>query len=54
METTGGLLIGVEVKAAAIVTASDAHHLAWLRNETGVAFTMGIVFHTGPAGLPRW
>jgi hypothetical protein len=29
----------------ATATASDARHLAWLRDETGEAFTAGIVFH---------
>jgi uncharacterized protein len=52
IETAGGQLIGIEVKAAAIVTASDARHLAWLRNETGEAFAAGIVFHTGPHVFP--
>ena len=32
IETASGPLIGIEVKAAASVTASDARHLAWLRD----------------------
>ena len=52
IETAGGQLIGIEVKAAATVTASDARHLAWLRDETAGAFAAGIVFHTGPRVFP--
>jgi predicted AAA+ superfamily ATPase len=48
IETAAGQLIGIEVKAATTVTASDARHLAWLRDETGDAFSAGIIFHTGP------
>jgi hypothetical protein len=40
-------LIGIEVKAAAIGTASDVRHLAWLPDQTGDAFAAGIVLHTG-------
>ena len=47
-----GQLIGIEVKAAATVTASDARHLAWLRDQTGDAFAAGIVLHTGPHAFP--
>jgi uncharacterized protein len=52
IETTGGQLIGIEVKAAATVTASDARHLAWLRDESGDAFAAGIILHTGPRVFP--
>ena len=52
IETAGGHLIGIEVKAAATVAASDARHLAWLRDETGDAFTAGIILHTGPHVFP--
>ena len=52
IETAGGQLIGIEVKASATVTASDARHLAWLRDETGEAFVTGIVLHTGPYVFP--
>jgi hypothetical protein len=47
-----GQLIGIEVRAAATVTASDARHLAWLRDQTGDAFAAGIVLHTGPYVFP--
>lgn len=39
---------GIEVRAAATVTVSDARHLTWLRDQTGDAFAAGIVLHTGP------
>jgi hypothetical protein len=52
IETAGGQLIGIEVKAAATVTPSDARHLAWLRDAAGDAFAAGIVLHTGPHIFP--
>jgi uncharacterized protein len=52
IETAGGQLIAFEGKAAATVTASDARHLAWLRNETGEGFAAGIILHTGPYVFP--
>jgi len=52
IETAGGQLIGIEIKASATVTASDARHLAWLRDQTGDAFAVGIVLHTGPYVFP--
>lgn len=52
IETASGQLIGIEVKASATVSASDARHLAWLRDETGDAFVAGIILHTGPYVFP--
>lgn len=52
IETAGGQLIGIEIKAAATVTAADARHLAWLRDETGDAFAAGIILHTGSHVFP--
>jgi uncharacterized protein len=52
IETASGTLIGVEVKASATVTAHDARHLAWLRDEVGDAFAAGLVLHTGPYVFP--
>jgi uncharacterized protein len=52
IETAGGQLIGIEVKAAATVAASDARHLTWLRDEVGDAFAAGIILHTGPLVFP--
>lgn len=52
VETAGGHLIGIEVKAAVTVTTSDARHLAWLRDEAGDVFTAGIILHTGPSVFP--
>ncbi len=48
IETASEQLIGIEVRAAATVTASDARHLAWLRDQTGDAFAAGIVPRTSP------
>lgn len=52
IETAGGQLIGIEVKAAATASASDARHLAWLRHKTGDAFAAGIILHAGPHVFP--
>jgi hypothetical protein len=52
IETAAGTLIGIEVKASATVTTSDARHLAWLRDEVGDAFLAGIVVRTGPHVFP--
>ena len=45
-------LVGIEIKASATVTAHDARHLAWLRDEAGDAFAAGLVLHTGPHVFP--
>lgn len=52
IETAAGQLIGIEVKAAAVVSPADARHLAWLRDEMGDAFAAGIILHTGPHVFP--
>jgi predicted AAA+ superfamily ATPase len=52
IETVGGQLIAIEVKASATVTSSDARHLAWLRDQIGDSFAVGIVLHTGPYVFP--
>ncbi len=41
-------VIGIEVKATAAPTPTDAKHLAWLRDTIGERFVAGIVLHTGP------
>jgi len=45
-------LVGVEVKAAAAVSAHDARHLARLRDQVPDEFVAGYVFHTGPGVFP--
>jgi len=40
-------IVGIEVKAGVSVTAADAKHLAWFRDEIGSRFRTGIVLHTG-------
>lgn len=52
IETASGQLIGIEIRASATVTSSDARHLAWLRDQVGDAFAAGIVLHTGPYVFP--
>jgi len=47
-ELGGQRVIGFEIKAAAAPVASDAKHLAWLRDILGDRFLAGVVFHTGP------
>jgi hypothetical protein len=47
-ELSGGHVVGMEVKASAAPTGSDARHLVGLRDRLGDAFLAGILFHTGP------
>lgn len=47
-ELAGGDIIGIEVKADAAPSRSDAKHLAWLRDRLGRRFLAGAVLHTGP------
>jgi len=47
-ELGGGLVVGMEVKAGAAPTGSDARHLVGLRDRLGDRFLAGILFHTGP------
>lgn len=47
-ELGGGRLIGIEVKATSAPRKDDAKHLAWLRDELGERFGVGVLLHTGP------
>jgi uncharacterized protein len=47
-ELAGGQVVGIEVKASAAPTGSDARHLVGLRDRLGDTFLAGILFHTGP------
>lgn len=47
-----GRIIGIEVKAAATATRSDARHLIWLREQIGDRLVCGIVLHAGPHSYP--
>jgi uncharacterized protein len=47
-ELSGSHVVGIEVKASAAPTGSDARHLVGLRDRLGDAFLAGILFHTGP------
>lgn len=51
-ELAGERVLGFEVKASSSVTAHDARHLAWMRDELGDRFIAGVVFHTGPRAFP--
>jgi predicted AAA+ superfamily ATPase len=48
IEFGGGRVAGIEIKAAAAPSRSDAKHLEWLRDELGERFIAGVVLHTGP------
>jgi predicted AAA+ superfamily ATPase len=49
LEGPDGKLAGVEVKASASPTASDARHLRWLKGKLGNRMTAGVVLHLGGA-----
>jgi len=51
-ELAGERVLAFEVKASSSVTAHDARHLAWMREELGDRFIAGVVFHTGPRAFP--
>lgn len=51
-ELGGGRIIGMEIKASASPTSSDARHLAWLRDVMEARFVAGVVFHTGSRIYP--
>ncbi len=53
VESQGGSVAGVEVKAAIDVDERDFRHLAYLRDKLGDRFTSGVVFHCGTEPL-RW
>lgn len=46
-----GRVVAIEIKAGTQVTARDARHLAWLRDELGDRFRLGVVLH---CGAPAW
>ncbi|MGH8931419.1 MAG: ATP-binding protein [Egibacteraceae bacterium] len=52
IEFADGKIIGIEVKAAASVTRSDARHLMWLRDQLGERLVCGLVLHAGPHIYP--
>jgi len=47
-ELGGGRVIAIEVKATAAPRATDAKHLATVRDQLGPTFQAGVLFHTGP------
>ena len=46
-ETGANRVIGIEVKATSAPDASDASHLAWMRDQLGDRYIAGLVLHTG-------
>lgn len=44
-------LMAFEIKATSAPCATDAKHLAWLRDQTDDQFLAGIVLHTGPVAF---
>lgn len=48
VEFGDGRVAAVEVKATAAPRPDDIRHLAWLRDQLGERFLMGVVLHTGP------
>lgn len=51
-ELSGERVLAFEIKASSAATASDARHLAWMRDQLGDRFIGGVVFHTGPHVFP--
>ncbi len=49
LELGAGRIVGLEVKATAAPRRDDARHLAWLRDQLGQRFVLGVVLHTGPS-----
>lgn len=52
IETKDGRIIGIEVKAASIVSARDVRWPAQMRDRLGDRFVAGFVLHTGPTTAP--
>lgn len=52
LETTSGDVVGIEIKASESVTATDARHLVWMRDNLGPTFRRGLVVHTGSMTYP--
>jgi predicted AAA+ superfamily ATPase len=52
LEAGDGRVVGIEVKASAMVNGHDARHLATLRDKLGNRFVGGILLHTGRTAAP--
>jgi uncharacterized protein len=53
LESYGGEIVGIEVKASSQVTSKDLSGLQLLRTELGTSFKAGFVFYTGTTLLPQ-
>jgi predicted AAA+ superfamily ATPase len=51
-ERRSGRVAAVEAKPTATPSARHAKHLAWLRDQLGERFTVGLVVHAGEVVLP--
>lgn len=51
LERPDGEIVGVEVKASIAVRSSDFRGLAYLRDQTGSRFRLGVVLHPGERSL---
>ncbi|MGH3260716.1 MAG: hypothetical protein ACRDNS_01845, partial [Trebonia sp.] len=45
-----GRVVGLEVKASASPSGSDAKHLRWLKGKLGDRMAAGVVLHLGSGG----
>jgi predicted AAA+ superfamily ATPase len=52
LESATGRVVGIEVKAGAVVAPKAARHLEWFRDLLGDAFVRGYVLHTGTMTFP--
>jgi len=53
VEFADGSVVGIEIKASASPSRSDARSLMWLRDELGTRFRAGFLLHTG-ADVIQW
>lgn len=52
LEARGGAVVGIDVKASATLTPSDAEGLRYLRELAGTSFQRGVVLYTGNEVVP--
>jgi predicted AAA+ superfamily ATPase len=52
IESSSGEVVGIEVKSAATVSATDTHGLSLLRDKLGPRFKTGVVIYSGEHTLP--
>lgn len=52
LERRSGEIVGIEIKAAASVSASDSRGLRALKEMAGARFRRGVVLYSGAARVP--